>query len=177
MMKLLILRFKSKLNSNKGMTMVEVLISFVIFMLSLVMVTMALQYAITTQQRYSERKEWINMLLINMYAEKSKDIADVGTYDAAGTNFKLTLQSTDVCFSSMASECANVNVKAYQTAWAVKFNQRATEAAFGLILDEKIKQYDWYSSLTDGDNIKFYDPYVSDGNADVVFIPAYKPMS
>jgi hypothetical protein len=112
-----------------------------------------------------------------MYAEKSKDTADIGTYDAAGSQFTLTLQSTDACFSSMVSNCSTVGVKAYQTAWAVKFNQRATEAAFGLILDEKIKEYDWYSSLSNGDNIKFYDPYSSDGNADVVFIPAYKPMS
>lgn len=48
------------LKSNDGMTMVEVIIAFVIFMLSLVMVTVALQYAISTQARYSERKKWVN---------------------------------------------------------------------------------------------------------------------
>jgi Tfp pilus assembly protein PilV len=159
------------------MTMVEVIISFVVFMLSLVMVTMALQFAISTQQKYTERKEWVNMLLINMYAEKSANTADIATYNAAGSNFTLTLQSTDTCFAPLISGHSSIGVKAYQTAWAVKFNKRATEAAFGLVLDERIQQYDWYSSLSDGDNIKFYDPYSTSGNADVVFIPAYKPMS
>jgi Tfp pilus assembly protein PilV len=146
--------------SNDGLTMVEVVVSFVIFMLSLVMVTASLQYALSTQVKYAERKEWINLLLVNMYAEKATDKADV-VYSKDNIDFTLkrSTDNTDPSFNSMFTS-GNIKVTARYGLWNVKFSKEATQKAFGLISDTKIEDYSWYQNLdssSDGKSLTYYD--------------------
>jgi Tfp pilus assembly protein PilV len=174
---------KSRINkicaSNDGLTMVEVIISFVIFMLSLVMVTVSLRYALTTQVKYAERKEWINMLLVNMYAEKATDKADI-VYSKDNIDFKLRRSSdnTEPGFDSVFSG-GDIGVTARYSLWNVKFDKIATQKAFGLISDSKIEDYSWYQNLDssgDGQSLTYYDYNEADtSNWSAVTISLYGP--
>ncbi len=165
--------------SKDGLTMVEVVVAFVIFMLSLSMVTVSLRYALSTQVKYAERKEWINLLLVNMYAEKATDKADI-VYSKDNIEFSLkkSVSNTDPVFNSIFTS-GNIKVTARYGLWNVKFDKVATEKAFGLISDTRIEDYSWYQNLSDsgdGENLKYYDYNEPDtNNWSTVTISLYSP--
>jgi hypothetical protein len=165
--------------SNDGLTMVEVVVSFIIFMLALVMVTVSLRYALSTQVKYAERKEWINMLLVNMYAEKATDTADiVHSKDNIEFTLKRSADNVDTCFDSMFTG-GNIKVTARYGLWNVKFDKEATKKAFGLISDTKIEDYSWYQNLDssgDGEKLTYYDYNEADTSKwSAVTISLYSP--
>jgi Tfp pilus assembly protein PilV len=148
--------FSKVISSNEGLTMVEVVVSFVIFMLALVMVTTSLRYALTTQDKYTERKEWVNMLLVNMYAEKANNTQDIA-YSKNNIDFKLvrSADNTEACFNDMFSGTGGIGFTARYGLWNVKFDKDTTKVVFGLIQDGRYSNYSW-SEASSG-NLKYYD--------------------
>jgi Tfp pilus assembly protein PilV len=143
------------ISSNEGLTMVEVVVSFVIFMLALVMVTTSLKFALTTQDKYAERKEWINMLLVNMYAEKANNNQSIA-YSKNNIDFKLVRSSdnTEACFNDMFPS-GGIGFTARYGLWNVKFDKDTTKVIFDLIQDSRYSNYSW-SESSSGD-LKYYD--------------------
>jgi type II secretory pathway pseudopilin PulG len=174
-MKKLKSNMKNVISSNDGLTMVEVIISFVIFMLALVMVTTSLRYALTTQDRYAERKEWINMLLVNMYAEKATGNQTI-VYSKNNINFSLKLaDGSDSCFQDVFSDTGgSVPITARYGQWNVKFDRDSTIEVFKLIGDTRIGEYSWFQKPS-GD-LKYYD-YSEDNDANLasVSMAVYSP--
>jgi Tfp pilus assembly protein PilV len=152
--------FSKVISSNEGLTMVEVVVSFVIFMLALVMVTTSLRFALTTQDKYTERKEWVNMLLVNMYAEKANNTQNI-VYSKNNIDFKLvrSADNTESCFNDMFSS-GGIGITARYGLWNVKFDKDTTKVIFNLIQDNRYSNYSWSDSSSG--NLKYYDYNESD---------------
>lgn len=123
------------LKSQNGMTMVEVVIAFLVFMLSLVMVTVALQYAISTQARYEERKKWVagyeyypdpndyqnpqfkDGVISNMYSDITREKKDSGyKIEASGTGY----QSFDFSANDTLMSDCDFSVDVQPAKWYIR---------------------------------------------------------